>query len=309
MVECGSLENCCGGFPHREFKSHSHRQDYIDRVLQKISFRYDYYCMNSSFKPSTKSKCIILILSVSILLPGCCCFRERDTLYQVSSIDALLAGDYEGHLRLKELKQKGDLGIGTFAALDGEMIVLDGKFYQVNSEGKVNEAKDSMSTPFAAVTFFEADKKAILDNPLNLKELQAYLDSLIPSKNIFYAFKIRGYFGLVKARSVPRQNKPYPLLTEVVKNQPVFELRNCYGTMVGFRCPAYVKGVNVPGYHFHFLTDDRKAGGHILGLQVEKAAVEIDYTHHIFVSLPESEDFYKLELGQDKQAELVKVEK
>lgn len=259
--------------------------------------------------PPYKNIRLILIFIAIVFLSGCCCLRERDTLYQVSSIDALLAGDYDGHLSLKELKRKGDFGLGTYATLDGEMIGLDGKFYQVNSEGKVIEVKDSVSTPFAAVTFFEVDKKSVLDKPVDLKGLQAYLDSLIPSKNIFYAVKIRGYFDLVKARSVPKQDKPYPLLTEVVKNQPVFELRNCRGTMVGFRCPAYVKGINVPGYHFHFITDDRKAGGHILDLQAKDLAVELDQTSAVFVLLPQGGDFYSLELGQDKQAELHKVEK
>lgn len=243
------------------------------------------YSMNTFLKFSLKNSGIFLILSLNIFFTGCNCLRGKDVLFQVSSIDALLAGDYDGRLSLKELKKNGDLGLGTFAALDGEMLGFDGKFYQVRSDGSVYEAEDNLFVPFAAVTFFEADKKIRLEKIMDFGQLQAYLDSLIPSKNIFYALRITGDFSLVKVRSVPKQNKPYPLLEEVLKTQPVFELRNCKGTMVGFRSPSYAQGINVPGYHFHFIALDKKAGGHVLELETENVTIEIDYTPRIFILL------------------------
>ena len=89
-----------------------------------------------------------------------------------------------------------------------------------------------------------------------------------PPKTCFYAVMIQGEFSYVKTRSVPAQEKPYPPLAEVTKNQPTFEFTDVTGTMVGFRCPPYVTGINVPGYHLHFLTDDRTAGGHLLEFTV-----------------------------------------
>lgn len=131
----------------------------------------------------------------------------------------------------------------------------------------------------------------------------------MPTKNIFYAIKIDGVFGYIKTRSVPRQDKPYPPLVEVVKNQPIFEFHNAEGTIAGFRCPDYVKGVNVPGYHLHFITDDKKAGGRLLECQMQNVRVGIDYTSEFFMTLPGHSEFYKVDLTKEKEKELKKVEK
>ena len=153
------------------------------------------------------------------------------------------------------------MGIGTFNGLDGEMIGLDGAFYQIKADGIAYLVDGSMRTPFAVVTFFESDQMVWLDKASDYKELEKYLDDLLPTPNIFYALKIEGIFEYIRTRSVPRQNKPYAPLVEVIKNQPIFEFHQVKGTMVGFCYPGYAKGINVPGYHLHFITEDRKEGG------------------------------------------------
>ncbi|MCX5706282.1 MAG: acetolactate decarboxylase [Candidatus Omnitrophica bacterium] len=177
----------------------------------------------------------VLIYGLSLLLT----FRapDREIIYQVSIFSALMKGDYEGEIKLKNLKKQGDLGIGTFNALDGEMIELDSKFYQVKSDGKVYLAGDSAKTPFAAVTFFDVDRRVFLNQTLDFEGLTKFIDSFIPNKNILYAIKIEGKFEYVKARSVRRQEKPYLPLLEVVKAQSTFEFTNIDGTIVGFRLP------------------------------------------------------------------------
>jgi len=57
-------------------------------------------------------------------------FSDQDILSQVSTIDALLDGVYDGTVTCGELKEFGDFGIGTFDALDGEMVFLDGEDYR-----------------------------------------------------------------------------------------------------------------------------------------------------------------------------------
>ena len=116
-------------------------------------------------------------------------------------------------------------------------------------------------------------------------------------------------FDYIKARSVPIQKKPYPPLVDVVKEQEIFEFHNVRGTILGFRFPEYMKGVNVPGYHLHFITDDRLAGGHVLEFRIEKVHVAIDSTNDFFMVLPETADFYNLNLTKDKKKQLEKIEK
>ncbi|MEW6658207.1 MAG: acetolactate decarboxylase [Thermodesulfobacteriota bacterium] len=232
-----------------------------------------------------------------------------EVLYQYSTIDALLAGVYDGQLTNGILKKQGNLGLGTFNALDGEMVVLDGKVYQVPGDGKVALAPDDGKTPFAVVTSFAPKIFKNIKKAANLEELTKIIDQSLPTKNIFYALKIEGRFSQVKARSVPRQTRPYPPLAQVVEKQAVFNFADVEGTMVGFRCPAFVKGVNVPGYHLHFLTKDRTRGGHVLDCAVENLTVQIDPTHKLTLVLPEDPEFYRLDLDQDKSGDLKKVEK
>ncbi len=233
---------------------------------------------------------------------------DSDVLTQVSTIDALMTGIYDGETALAALLKKGDFGFGTFNALDGEMVLLDGQVYRITATGRVERPPLSTKVPFAAVTFFEADRKVPLAAGLTLPQFIIETDRFLPTPNIFYAIKISGTFESVRTRSVPRQEKPYRPLVDVVKSQPEFNLKNVRGTMVGFRCPSYVKGVNVPGYHLHFITADRKAGGHVLDFKAQKAIAEIDDTNELFLMLPSDSSFYKADLALDREKELSAVE-
>ena len=236
-------------------------------------------------------------------------FNQKDTLTQVSTIDALLSGVYDGEMTIKELKKYGDLGLGSFNSLDGEMLAIDGRFYQVTSDGRAKQADINMKTPFAAVTFFEVDRRVNLRHGVNFNSLKEQMDNMILTPNIFYAIRIKGVFKAMKTRSVPKQSKPYEPLKEIVRNQPVFNFKNVKGTMVGFRCPPYVKGINVPGYHLHFLTEDGKAGGHVLEFMVQEAVLEVDETSRFSIILPQNKAFYDADLTSDKQGDLKKIER
>jgi acetolactate decarboxylase len=234
----------------------------------------------------------------------------RDTLAQISTIDSLMAGVYDGTITCGNIKEYGDFGVGTFDKLDGEMVVLDGGVFQVKSDGVVYKVEDALTSPFAAVTYFDADLKPQISAGLKMADVQKLIDSSVPTENIFYAIKIDGTFSYMKTRSVPAQQKPYPVLTEVTAKQAVFEFQNISGTIVGFRCPPYVNGVNVPGYHLHFLTADKKAGGHILDFTVQEAKLTIDETPNFLMLLPgEGSDFYKLDLSGNKATDIQKAEK
>ncbi|MCD1295373.1 acetolactate decarboxylase [Methanocella sp. CWC-04] len=234
---------------------------------------------------------------------------EGDVLYQVSTIDALMQSVYDGIIPNEELKKHGDIGIGTFNGLDGEMVAVDGNYYQIKSDGVAYPVKDDMMIPFATVTFFEIDKTILVEDAGNFTEFTGKMDAVLPSSNLFYAFRIDGQFPYIKARSVPKQEKPYPLLVDAVANQSVFEFHNVTGTIVGFYTPQYGKGINVPGYHLHFITDDRKAGGHILDFSIDEADVKLDITPEFYMELPTDGDFIGVDLTKDLHKELEKVEK
>jgi acetolactate decarboxylase len=259
---------------------------------------------------------LLTIIAVLLVFSGCSAdnaqnsTNQRDTLVQVSTFDALLAGNYDGVTTISDLKQYGDFGIGTLDSLNGELIILDGQYYDVRVDGVAYVVPDNMTTPFASITFFDIDKTEELASGLNFTTFETTLDEMLPTDNLFYAIKIEGTFSYVKTRSVPAQQKPYPPLAEVTKNQPTFEFNNVTGTIVGFRCPPYVTGINVPGYHLHFLNADKTAGGHLLDFTVSQANVSIDNTYQFLMLLPgEGSEFYKEDLSIDRQDEMEQVEK
>lgn len=250
----------------------------------------------------------LLTASLLLLLGGQPAAAGQDTLVQVSTIDALLGGLYDGTVTIGALRRNGDFGIGTFDRLNGEMVVFEGKVYRVRSDGGVDLVPDTETTPFAAVTRFEEEIGREVATGTDFAAFQQWLDGILPNPNLFYAIRLEGRFRYMKTRSVPAQNKPYPPLAEVARHQPEFSFEDVDGVIVGYRSPAFVKGIGVPGYHLHFLTGDRRAGGHILAFTVDQARVAVDVTPEFLLQLPDSTAFSDMDLGQDRSAELKQVE-
>lgn len=249
---------------------------------------------------------LFLVIFFCGLLIGCeKKIHNQDVLFQVSTINALLEGVYDGETTFKEIKKHGDFGLGTFNSLDGEMLMLNGKIYQVKADGKIYLAADSSKTPFSAVTFFEEDTTLIIDYNLDYESLEKFLDGILPTENIMYAVKVEGAFKYIRTRSVPAQKKPYQPLIEIAKTQPEFEFHNVKGTLVGFRLPDYINKINVPKYHLHFISENREGGGHLLELETQKVKVGIDFTDKIFVALPKTRAFFDADLDKGKDLEEV----
>lgn len=214
--------------------------------------------------------------------------EDRETLFQVASFKPFAQGEYAGITTYAELAKHGDFGIGTLDGLDGEMVAIDGVFYQIPIDGTPRQITPAEEAPFAMVTFFEADQTLHVSDAMNYSELTAYIDQNISPENAMYAIRIHGVYDYAKTRSVPKQTAPYPTLTEVIADQTIFTLNNVTGTTAGFRLPTYMNEINVAGYHFHFITDDENSGGHLLDCIVRNATIEIDYTYGYELVLPET---------------------
>lgn len=255
-----------------------------------------------------KKSISILVIFIGLILFGCASPRP-DTVMQVSTIDALIAGNYDGHMTCSKLLEYGDFGLGTFQGLDGEMIVLEGKIYQVKADGRVYTPTLDTSSPFASLCSFRPEKNVKIEKGCDLKTLEIILEKEAPKKNLFCALRLDGEFKLMETRSVPDQKKPYPLLSEITKTLPKFKMKNVKGTIVGFRCPPFVKGLNVPGLHLHFLSDDKTQGGHILSFETINAKCSIDNLNQFYMVLPEDDkDFGNTDLLKDRSMDLKKIE-
>ena len=213
-----------------------------------------------------------LLIAACICLPSLSCGQTQTPIaYQVATISTLQEGGYDGQFTFKDLKAHGDTGLGTVDGLNGEMVAVDGRFFQVKADGKAYEIADAVKTPFAVVTFFNGAQKSCLKDIRSFQELKQALDRLAVAQDQVYAFKIRGNFRALKVRSVPKQKQPYSPLETALQHQVEFALKDSVGTLVGFRFPRSLASVNVPDYHFHYLTQDCSRGGHLLDCDIEKA--------------------------------------
>ncbi len=100
------------------------------------------------------------------------------------------------------------------------------------------------------------------------------------------AVRIHGNFRDLRLRSVHKQERPFKPLNEVVEDQTEWFMSEQEGTVVGFRFPDLIAGIEVPGWHLHFLSKDRTHGGHIMSLAVTNAHIELDRCEDLHVELP-----------------------
>lgn len=238
---------------------------------------------------------LVLLACLAAVASGCAGTSGTNVLFQAATIDSLSAGGLDGGVSIGELSRRGDTGLGTVDGLDGEMVVAHGVFYRVAYDGSVNVIDPATRSPFAMVVFFSPDRTVAVPAGASMAEVTDALDAALPTKNLYYAVRLTGTFASLKVRSVPGQTRPYPPLAKALAEQSVFELENVSGTMVGFRCPKNVGGLNVPGWHLHFISDPdasgRRMGGHVLAARTGAVAAEVADLRRVEMAFPRLGDF------------------
>ncbi|MGY0040960.1 acetolactate decarboxylase [Pedobacter sp. NJ-S-72] len=189
------------------------------------------------------------------------------TLFTVGIGGGLIGGLYDGFYPYKQLKKHGNFGLGAPDKLDGEIMVFQGKVYKTQHTGKTIPVDDNDLTSFSMVNFFHADRTITPPKGLNKAALFHYLDSVLTNVNGMYAIHIKGKFKTVKTRAFPpvkaHQHTP---LAEMLDLQQFFNHQDCKGDLIGYRLPYFMDNTNISGYHFHYLSDQKDAGGHIIDL-------------------------------------------
>ncbi len=218
--------------------------------------------------------------------------KQTDLFYHYSIWHAFVNKVFEGNLTVAELKTKGDIGLGSYTKLDGELVMLDGIPYQVTEDGKVSVPSDDTKIVYTNATFFEPDFSFDINETIDYDALRAKINEQLPSKNMFYAFKIKGEFSYMKCGGLHKQEPPFKDgLDVLIPNRPVFERENFKGTMVGFFCPDFIGDINASGYHLHFISDDKTFGGHVMEFQAEYLNVAMDEIYEYQFVLPNTEAY------------------
>ncbi|MEP6562172.1 MAG: acetolactate decarboxylase [Nakamurella sp.] len=230
---------------------------------------------------------------------------KRHTVFQTSLLSALLDGVYDGSMTVGDLLQHGDFGLGTFNALDGEMIILDSVCYQLHNGGAASVATTQQQTPFAVVVRFVPSIVARLRPRSSRQDVVDVVSELTGSDNYLYAIKITGHFDWVRTRTVMKQTKPYRPLREVTKGEPVVQFDDLGGVVAGFRTPLYEQGIGVPGGHVHFIDDSYERGGHVLDYALNQGTLEVCLGTDLHLALPLTTAFRAAHLTPDDLVEQV----
>lgn len=230
-----------------------------------------------------------------------------NVLYQTSLMSALLSGVYEGETTMAQLREHGDFGLGTFNKLDGELIAFDGNIFQLRGDGTARRANPQQQTPFATMTFFNPTHEYRIERPHTREELHQVIDKVVASQNAFCAMRIDGTFSRVDTRTVPEQERPYKPMLEAVKEQPTFHFDNIEGVLIGFLTPEYMQGINVAGYHEHFINASRCSGGHVLDYQVEHGTLTFGTVEKLMIDFPHDKDFLGADLSPENLQEAIRA--
>jgi acetolactate decarboxylase len=233
---------------------------------------------------------------------------DHQTIFQVSTVGALVEGVYEGAVRIGTLREHGDFGLGTFEGLDGEMVALDGDFFQVRSDGVLQRVGDEVLSPYAMVTHFTPDRIETLAGCSSLIGLCGSLDELRDTANHFFAFRIEGTFPSMHVRAACKVPEGTPLV-EAAAQQTEWSFEDVRATLVGFWAPQYAARFDVPGYHLHVVDEERRRGGHVLACSSDLLTVGVQRLEELIVALPETADFLAADLRPDPSAAIDAAER
>lgn len=220
-------------------------------------------------------------------------------IYQYSLVNALMSGVSDSGITVSELLTKGNQGLGTFVRMDGELLLLDGVVYQLQSEGKIRVAEPEDQIPYAAATHFRSQQTVTVTLE-NKDAIDAVLERFNDhASNLFMSYRVEGTFSRLKCRTVKGQEYEGQPLSELGKKQFVAEYVDVEGTIVGFRSPTAWQGFFVAGEHMHFIDRDKKIGGHVLELEATDVAMGIATVNNLHIELPTSDKFNAAKMSTD----------
>lgn len=236
----------------------------------------------------------------------------RNRMYQVSTLQALALGYSRAVITVEELLREGDAGLGTFEDVNGEMIVMEGQCFRADQDGQVSIVPPETGVPFAAVARLSGEQRFSLRDMPDIAAIRTELTRKIEERfglNSMHVVRIDGVFEKVDARSEAPYRSHHVTLKEVLgKTQKAFVFENIRGSLVGVYFPDYMDGINMPGWHLHFLSEDRTKGGHVFDVSLREGEAKVDKITDILLNLPKEAAFDTYSLKQDLEEEIKSVE-
>ena len=237
---------------------------------------------------------------------------KSNKIYQASTLQALALGYTRPVVTVEELLEHGDTGLGTFENVDGEMIVLDGVCYQAKQDGSIVRTEDSAGVPFAVAGFVKDGRTFKIDEKKDLAAIKLELTLRIEEDfglNSIHIARIDGWFETVHARAgAPYRSQHVSLKDILSKTQKDFSFERLHGTLVCVYYPDYMDGINASGWHMHFVSEDKKHGGHVFEATLSSGECLLQKMDRIEIQLPREAAFDTYSLKEASQDEIEEVE-
>lgn len=234
------------------------------------------------------------------------------SIYQISTLQALAMGYTRRVTDVQSFLQHGDIGLGTFENVDGEMIVLDGECFRATEDGTVFKASPDMGIPFACIASMVSERQKEIADILNIEQLKKELDLSIEDVfglNSIHMVRIDGEFSKISARSEsPYKSQHIELKDVLAKTQKEFILENTAGSLVCVYFPDYLDGINASGWHVHFVSSDHKRGGHVFDLSLKSGRMHLMKIDNIQMHIPSDPAFDTYTLKDASQKDIKEVE-
>ena len=237
---------------------------------------------------------------------------DDPVMYQVSTLQALAMGYTRAVVNVEELLLHADTGLGTYENINGEMIIADGICYRAKENGSVEIAGQAMGVPFASGSFLRDSRCFYLGFVVDIGSLKSELTVKIEEHfglNSMHMARIDGVFKKIDARSEQGYRSQHVSMKSILeKTQKDFVFENIRGTLVCVYFPDFMDGINAPGWHVHFLSEDRTHGGHVFDMVMEQGNVRMDKINRIEIQLPNTPAFDTYSLKEASQDEIRHVE-
>ncbi|MCH9613750.1 MAG: Alpha-acetolactate decarboxylase [Chlamydiia bacterium] len=235
-------------------------------------------------------KCVLAILASLPLLGA-------SEIFQVSTVGALRDGVFNGDFTLKDLKLKGDFGVGVTNHLDGDWVAYNGKFYRTTKNITLEELSPSEKIPYGVVTFFKAPTRFTLKSINSLSDLTTKVEGLFKNKNIPYAILIEGTFTRVDLENSKKQSPPYTELKNASMDE--YKVDNEKGMLIGFWFPPVMNPVSVPRLHVHYLPRNHAKGGRVVNVKAKSVKVAIQGANNLDIYFPKLHNFANARISEN----------
>jgi acetolactate decarboxylase len=91
-------------------------------------------------------------------------------------------------------------------------------------------------------------------------------------------------------------------------NQQDFCFENIKGSLVCIYFPDYMDGINAPGWHLHFVSEDRTCGGHVFDIDLQKGKATFSRISTVEIKFPATAEFDTYALKEASAKDIKAVE-